>query len=101
MSVGGFAAFVTGMLMLANPIKHLSEVAGPMTRGIAALERAMELIHSTPVESSGNHHSPRASGHVQLKQVSLQYQPDLPLALDTIDLEIHPGETVALVGTSG
>ena len=101
MSVGGFAAFVTGMLMLANPIKHLSEVAGPMTRGIAALERAMELIHSTPVESSGNHHSSRASGHVQLKQVSLQYQPDLPLALDNIDLEIQPGETVALVGSSG
>ena len=81
--------------------KALSEVAGPMTRGIAALERAMELIHSTPVESSGNHHSQRARGHVQLKQVSVQYQPDLPLALDNIDLEIQPGETVALVGSSG
>jgi ATP-binding cassette, subfamily B, bacterial MsbA len=31
----------------------------------------------------------------------VQYQPDLPLALDNIDLEIHPGETVALVGSSG
>jgi subfamily B ATP-binding cassette protein MsbA len=101
MSVGGFAAFVTGMLMLANPIKHLSEVAGPMTRGIAALERALELVHATPVESSGQHRSERASGHLQLQQVSVRYQADLPFALDSIDLEIHPGETVALVGSSG
>jgi subfamily B ATP-binding cassette protein MsbA len=101
MSVGGFDAFVTGMLMLVNPIKHLSEVAGPITRGIAALERALELIHTTPVESSGKHTSKRAKGHLQLRQVSVQYQADLPYALDKIDLEIQPGETVALVGSSG
>jgi len=101
MSVGGFAAFVTGMLMLVNPIKHLSEVAGPITRGIAALERALELIHATPVESSGQHHTERAKGFVQLQQVSVRYQADLPPALDNIDLDIHPGETVALVGSSG
>ena len=101
MSVGGFAAFVTGMLMLANPIKHLSEVAAPLTRGIAALERALDLIHTTPVESSGTYRSDRAKGHLQLRQVSVQYQADLPYALDKIDLEIQPGETVALVGSSG
>jgi subfamily B ATP-binding cassette protein MsbA len=101
MSVGGFAAFVTGMLMLVNPIKHLSEVAGPITRGIAALERALELIHATPVESSGQHRTERAKGFVQLQQVSVRYQADLPPALDNIDLDIHPGETVALVGSSG
>ena len=101
MSVGGFAAFVTGMLMLANPIKHLSEVAGPITRGMAALERAQELIHQTPVESSGEHVSERASGQIELRGVSVQYQPDLPKALDRIDLHIAPGEVVALVGSSG
>jgi subfamily B ATP-binding cassette protein MsbA len=89
------------MLMLANPIKHLSEVAAPLTRGIAALERALELIHTTPVESSGKHTSKHAKGHLQLRQVSVQYQADLPYALDKIDLEIQPGETVALVGSSG
>jgi subfamily B ATP-binding cassette protein MsbA len=44
MTVGGFAAFVTAMLMLIAPIKHLSEVIGPLTRGLAALERGFELI---------------------------------------------------------
>ena len=40
-TVGGFAAFITAMLMLIAPIKRLSEVASPITRGLAALQRAM------------------------------------------------------------
>ena len=101
MSVGGFAAFVTGMLMLVNPIKHLSEVAGPLTRGLAALERALELINDTPVETGGQFHCDRATGHIRLNDISVSYQPDLPPALDRVNLEIQPGQMVALVGSSG
>jgi len=101
MSVGGFAAFVTGMLMLVNPIKHLSEVAGPLTRGLAALERSLDLIHEVPVESGGQFRSDRAKGLIQLHNVSVRYQADLPLALDGVDLTIEPGQMVALVGSSG
>lgn len=101
MSVGGFAAFVTGMLMLVNPIKHLSEVAGPVTRGLAALERALELIHETPVESGGTYTSDKVQGRIELHNVSLRYQADLPMALDSVSLTIEPGQMVALVGSSG
>ena len=54
-SVGSFVAFVTAMLMLVAPIKHLSEVAGPITRGLASLERGIKLIERTPVEAGGDH----------------------------------------------
>ena len=40
-TVGSFAAFITAMLMVISPIKGLSAVAGPVTRGIAALERGV------------------------------------------------------------
>jgi subfamily B ATP-binding cassette protein MsbA len=100
-TVGGFAAFVTGMLMLVAPIKHLSEVAGPITRGLAALERGLDLIENTPVETGGTHCSLRSKGAIVLKDVSVQYRDDAPAALTNISLCIEPGETVALVGASG
>jgi subfamily B ATP-binding cassette protein MsbA len=101
MTVGGFAAFVTAMLMLIAPIKHLSEVIGPLTRGLAALERGFELIENTPTEKGGRHQSPKALGHVVLENVFVKYEPDMPWALQGINLDIQPGETVALVGSSG
>ena len=101
MTVGSFASFVTAMLMLVAPIKHLSEVAGPMTRGLAALERGLELIESTPVEKGGSFRATRATGLIEVRQVGVRYKDDLPWALKAIDLTIQPGETVALVGSSG
>ncbi len=101
MTVGSFAAFVTAMLMLVAPIKHLSEVAGPITRGLAALERGLELIERSPAETGGHHASHRAAGHLKMVDVGVQYQADLPWALKNVNLAIHPGETVALVGSSG
>lgn len=101
MTVGSFASFVTAMLMLVNPIKHLSEVASPITRGLAALERGLELIESTPQETGGNHHAGKSSGHLQFQRTGVRYQPDHPWALKEVQLDIRPGETVALVGSSG
>lgn len=101
MTVGGFASFVTAMLMLIAPIKHLSEVTGPLTRGLAALERGFELIENTPVETGGSHSTDKARGHLEFKDVSVKYQNDMPWALQHINLSIQPGETVALVGSSG
>lgn len=53
-TVGGFVAFISAMLMLVAPIKHLSDVMAPITRGLAAVERGLDLIDQTPVEQGGN-----------------------------------------------
>ena len=53
-TVGGFAAFITAMLMIISPIKRLSDVAGPITRGLAALERGVALIDDSPPEQGGS-----------------------------------------------
>ena len=100
-SVGGFVAFVMAMLQLVAPIKHLSEVAGPITRGMAAMERGIELIDTTPVEAGGSHAPARCEGRIELRGVSLQYEGAAAPALDGVTLTLHPGETVALVGPSG
>ena len=100
-TVGGFAAFVTAMLMIVAPVRQLSEVSAALTRGVAALERALDLIDLTPVETSGDFVKNRADGSIQFENVSVAYADGSALALDQINLSVQAGETVALVGASG
>jgi subfamily B ATP-binding cassette protein MsbA len=100
-TVGGFASFVTAMLMLIAPIKHLSESASPITRGLAAVERGLDLIDHTPSEQEGRHESGRARGELVLDGVSVRYAGSNRDALDGVSLRIEPGQIVALVGSSG
>ncbi len=102
-TVGGFVAFTTAMLMLIAPIKHLSEVAGPITRGLAAIERGLDLIEHTRTEQSGAFvpEATRARGDIQFDNVHVRYANSETDALKALSLHIAPGETVALVGSSG
>jgi subfamily B ATP-binding cassette protein MsbA len=100
-SVGGFVAFVMAMLQLVAPIKHLSEVAGPITRGMAALERGVSLVDATPAESGGGHAPARCEGRLELRDVTLHYEGANVPALEGVTMALQPGETVALVGPSG
>jgi subfamily B ATP-binding cassette protein MsbA len=105
MTVGEFTAYVTAMLMLVAPLKHLADSQAPLLRGVRALERGIELIENAPEERGGTHAPAggRAQGTIALRGVTLAYRSDaeaLP-ALDDVSLTIAAGETVALVGPSG
>ena len=41
---GDFVAFITCMLLLIQPAKHLSDVMAPLTRGTAAMERGLDML---------------------------------------------------------
>ena len=100
-TVGGFVAFVTAMLLLIAPIKSLSDGATPITRGLAALERGLDLIDGVKDEVGGQHADTRAKGAIEFSDVSLTYAPGALPAVDKVSLKIEPGETIALVGSSG
>lgn len=100
-TVGGFVAFVTAMLLLIAPIKGLSDGATPITRGLAALERGLDLLDLTEDESGGSFAKIKASGDIEFKDVSVVYKGGAVPALEGLNLSIAAGETVALVGSSG
>ena len=100
-SVGGFAAFVTTMLMIIAPIRQLSEVSSPITRGLIALERALDMIQDVPDESSGSYVKPRALGRISFEDVQVLYPGANAPAIRSLNLAVHPGDTVAFVGSSG
>ena len=100
-TVGGFVSFITAMLMLLAPIKHLTDVSAPLQRGLAAAESIFELLDETPEDDAGSHASERLQGALAIEGATFTYPDAAAPAIDGISLEIAPGETVALVGASG
>ena len=101
LSAGGFVAFITAMLMLIAPIKHLSEVSSTITRGVVAAERAIALVETVVSEKGGSFQTARCQGLIEFKGVGVTY-PDAPApALVDVTLTVHPGQFIALVGLSG
>lgn len=100
-SVGDFVGFVTAMLMIIAPIRQLSEVSSPITRGLAALERGLQLIHDIPAETQGSFFDSRTHGEIAFVDVVVQYAAEATPVIDHLNLTVHGGETIAIVGASG
>ena len=101
LSAGGFMAFITAMLMLIAPIKHLSEVASTVTRGLVAMERALNLIETVNDETGGSFVTDRCAGTIQFNHVHVTYPNAETPALTDVNLQINAGEFIALIGLSG
>ena len=53
-TMGAFVAFITAAVALATPMRRLSDVSAPISRGIASVERARDLVQQAPIETGGS-----------------------------------------------
>lgn len=102
-TAGVLIAFVLYIDRLFDPIRDLSRRFDTLQSTMAGGERILELLH-TPVEVQDAEDAREMRpivGDVRFEHVSFHYSDDPALVLDGIDLDVHAGETVALVGETG
>jgi subfamily B ATP-binding cassette protein MsbA len=104
-TVGSFVSFITALLMLLSPLRHLADVNAPLQRGLAAAESVFQLLDQAAESDSGEIDAGRdvgrVSGQLTFNDVSFRYPNAERDALSHISLAIAPGQTLALVGQSG
>lgn len=105
LDVGVLAQFVMYAVMAAGSVGTISNVFGSVLRAAGAMERIGELLAERPQIASPDAPVtlPRpVRGELRFEHVGFHYpsRPDTQ-ALETFDLHVRPGETVALVGPSG
>jgi len=101
LSVGGFVSFFSAMALLLSPLKRLSNVNENLQRGLAAAASVFEFLDSPSEADNGTVSMARSSGHLRFESVGFTYPGTEKPALNDINLDIQPGETIALVGSSG
>lgn len=102
MTAGGFASFVTSLLLLYKPVKTLGNTLTNLQNLFVALGRVFELFDldseikncENPIEMKDLNSS------IEFKNVVFEYVENLPV-LNNISLKVSKNETIALVGNSG
>lgn len=100
-SAGLLVAFLEYLDRLFRPLRELSGKVAILQRGGAALEKILELLGEVEVTGDGGEAIDFVGGHIVCSDVWFRYRPDAEDVLRGINLEIKPGEVVALVGSTG
>ncbi|MGE5672520.1 MAG: ABC transporter ATP-binding protein [Mycobacterium leprae] len=101
-TVGTLLAFNTYLANLLNPVRNLAGAVGTFMQAGAGLHRIFELLDtkSDVAEKPDAKEMARVRGGVRFEQVSFSYSASEPV-LDDINLEIKPGQRVAVLGMTG
>ncbi|MDP9344589.1 MAG: ABC transporter ATP-binding protein/permease [Actinomycetota bacterium] len=103
--IGVLVGFIAALNGFFDPIGQLSQVYTTYQSGMAALDKIFELLDEQPelTDKPGAGDLPRINGEIRFDHVSFAYSTEdgTKLALTNLDITLPPGQTVALVGSTG
>lgn len=101
LTIGNMQAFVQYVWQVSQPIQTLTQLAGPLQSAQSSLERIFQVLDEAdePMDVTA-HLEHDLTGQVSFQQVDFQYVDKKPLIRD-FNLEVEPGEMVAIVGPTG
>ncbi len=100
-SVGTFGSFLSAMLLVMAPLKHLTDINAPLQKGIAAGQSIFELLDEEGETEGGGLVLTRARGALEFRDLGFAYTPLKGEVLKQVSFAARAGETLALVGRSG
>jgi ABC-type multidrug transport system fused ATPase/permease subunit len=102
-TLGVLVAFLSYVTRFFQPIQDLSRFYTTLQTAMAGGEQVVKLLDtpSDVADRPGAGEMPRVVGQITLEHVSLRYRPELPEVLHDVNLQIEPGQTIALVGPTG
>jgi ABC-type multidrug transport system fused ATPase/permease subunit len=102
-TLGVLVAFLAYVSRFFQPIQELSQLQTTLQSAMAGGEQVVRLLETEPAvaDAPGASELPPIAGRITFEQVSFAYRSDTPTVLHDINLDIAPGQTVALVGPTG
>jgi len=105
LSVGTMIAFYAYLGSLYLPLQRFSELSVVVSNSLAAMDRIFEFFDIRPevAEAPGARRLEQVAGRVTFRHVTFAYptRGNGHAVLRDIDLDVEPGETIAIVGRSG
>ena len=101
MTTGSFITFLVASGMLIKPIRQLTEVNSSIQKGIAAAASIFEIIDSKSELDNGSIEKDSVQGKFEFSNINFAYENTDRAVLKNINFTVNPGETIALVGSSG
>jgi subfamily B ATP-binding cassette protein MsbA len=98
---GTFFSFLTAVLLLYKPVKDLSKLNNAVQRGLAATDRIYDIIEKTPDIAEDETPLPLATRPHRVSFQDVYFKYDDEWVLNAVNLEVKPGEILAIVGMSG
>ena len=99
-TIGTVSAFIIYAKQFSRPINEIAQLYGTIQTAIAGAERVFALLDQPDEDNCGTIELENITGKISFRNVNFSYVPEKQVLFD-FDLEVEPGQKIALVGSTG